>query len=59
MARAFLERVELADRGTDALADFLSLLGSSGAAGADGPDGLVGNDDLADLVLGDTSQPRA
>ena len=44
-----LGRIQLAHHSTDVLADFLSLLGSSGTAGADGPDGLVGNDDLADL----------
>ena len=50
--------VQLADHAADHLADLFRLLGSGGQAGADSPDGLVGDDDLADLVLGHTLQTQ-
>ena len=36
---------------TDVSVDFLSLLSGSGLASTDSPDGLVGDDDLAEVLL--------
>ena len=48
--------VQLADDGTDGLADLAGLLGSGGLAGANGPQGLIGDDHMAHLVGGDAGQ---
>ena len=44
------------DGGTDVGVHFLGLVGGGGAAGADGPDGLVGDDDVTELVGGEVEE---
>ncbi len=48
--------VQLADDLADDGADLVGLLGGSGLAGADGPDGLIGDDDVLQLVSGHAGQ---
>ena len=51
-----MSAVQLADDGTDGLADLAGLLGSGGLAGADSPQGLVGDDHVTHLVGGHAGQ---
>ena len=48
--------IQLADDGTDRLADLTGLFGGSGLASADGPQGLVGDDHMAHLFSGHIGQ---
>ena len=45
--------------GTDGAAHRLGVVGGGGATGADGPDRLVGDDQAADLLVGDAGETGA